>query len=82
MSESNTISSEKIAEIKNEFDFFDADKNGQIDVGEFWELLKILSPKATEAQANEGFSIIDENGDGTIDFDEFLAWWQNNWWEY
>ncbi|XOV78164.1 MAG: EF-hand domain-containing protein [Aestuariibacter sp.] len=82
MSQNNTLTSEKVAEIKKEFDFFDNDKNGEIDLGEFWELLKILSPKATEEQATEGFGIIDENSDGSIDFDEFLSWWQNNWWEY
>lgn len=82
MSDVKNLDQAKIDEIRKEFDFFDSDHNGQIDQGEFWELLKILSPNAKESQAAEGFSLIDENSDGVIDFDEFLAWWQNSWWEY
>ena len=82
MSDTKNIDQEKINQIREEFDFFDSDKNGQIDFTEFFELLKVISPKAKESQAKEGFELIDENSDGCIDFDEFLAWWQNNWWEY
>ncbi|MCC2604123.1 EF-hand domain-containing protein [Planctobacterium marinum] len=82
MSDTKEIDQEKINQIREEFDFFDNDKNGEIDFGEFFELLKVISPKAKESQAQEGFALIDENGDGSIDFDEFLAWWQDNWWEY
>ena len=35
----------KVAEIRKEFDYFDRDKNGQIDMPEFIELLTILSVK-------------------------------------
>ncbi|MBE1301114.1 MAG: EF-hand domain-containing protein [Alteromonadaceae bacterium] len=82
MSDTKDLDQERIAQIREEFDYFDKDKNGDIDQGEFWELLKILSPKASEEQAAEGFSLIDENSDGVINFEEFLAWWQSNWWEY
>ncbi len=82
MSAKKQLEAKEIAQIREEFDFFDKDKNGEIDQKEFWELLKIISPKATEEQAYEGFDIIDENDDGVINFDEFLAWWQSNWWEY
>lgn len=72
----------KIAEVRKEFEFFDKDKNGQIDLQEFIELLTVLSPKTKASHVKEGFSIIDENDDGFIDFEEFLAWWQEAWWEY
>jgi calmodulin len=29
-----------------------------------------------------GFGLIDKNNDGSIDFEEFLEWWQQSWWEY
>ena len=73
---------EQIAEVKNNFDFFDRDGNGEIDVDEFEKLLQVLSPDATAEQAKRGFAIIDENDDGHIDFDEFLEWWQTCWWEF
>ncbi|GAA0344831.1 hypothetical protein GCM10009092_06620 [Bowmanella denitrificans] len=72
----------QIAEVRKEFDFFDNDHNGMIDLGEFIELLTVLSPKTKVKVVEEAFSLIDENADGHIDFDEFLAWWQQGWWEY
>lgn len=86
MSEQNAskedLSPEKIAEIRKEFDYFDSDHNGQIDLREFIEMLTILSPKTKASQVQDGFNLIDNNGDGYIDFEEFLAWWQECWWEY
>ena len=72
----------KVAEARKEFDFFDQDNNGQIDLREFIELLTVLSPKTKASHVKEGFSLIDGNDDGYIDFDEFLEWWQDGWWEY
>lgn len=72
----------KIEEIRNEFEFFDRDKNGQIDLHEFIDLLTVLSPKTKASHVKEGFAIIDQNNDGYIDFEEFLEWWQEAWWEY
>ncbi len=72
----------QINDIKKNFEFFDRDSNGEIDLEEFTELLKVLSPKSTKEQAEKGFEIIDGNGDQHIDFDEFLSWWQSCWWEY
>jgi calmodulin len=76
------LSPEKIAEILKEFDYFDNDNNGQIDLREFIEMLTILSPKTKANHVQEGFNMIDDNGDGFIDFEEFLEWWQDCWWEY
>lgn len=82
MSETKTLTTEQVGKIKEDFQFFDNDNNGRIDEEEFFELLKVLSPKVKPHQAQEGFKLIDENGDGVVDFDEFLSWWQNCWWEY
>lgn len=76
------LSTDKIAQIKDDFGFFDRDGNGQIDLAEFIELLTVLSPKTKVKSVEEGFKLIDKNEDGFIDFDEFLAWWQEGWWEY
>lgn len=82
MSEQAPIDESKVAEIRKEFDFFDRDGNGQIELKEFIELLTVLSPKTKASHVQEGFSIIDDNNDGYIDFDEFLKWWIEGWWEY
>ena len=69
-------------EIKENFQFFDRDSNNQIDLEEFTKLLRVLSPTATLEQAAKGFAIIDENKNESIDFNEFLNWWEICWWEY
>lgn len=76
------LSQEKIEEVRQNFNFFDRDSNGFIEVKEFIELLKTISPATTEAQAVSGFELVDENNDGLIEFDEFLTWWQTVWYEF
>jgi calmodulin len=82
MSEKTVLTPEKIAEIRKEFDYFDTNRNGEIDLPEFIELLTILSPKTKASHVEEGFALIDKNQDGVIDFAEFSEWWQQSWWEY
>jgi Ca2+-binding EF-hand superfamily protein len=82
MSEEQKLSAEKIEQIREEFAFFDQDGNGQIDMGEFIELLTVLSPKTKTKVVEEAFALIDKNHDGHIEFDEFAEWWQSCWWEY
>ena len=77
-----TLTEQQQAEIRSEFEFFDRDGNGQIDITEFIELLTVLAPKTKASHVDEGFKLIDNNGDGFIDFTEFLQWWQQCWWEY
>lgn len=82
MSEQTPADESKVAEIRKEFEFFDRDNNGQIDLQEFIELLTVISPKTKASHVQEGFSLIDKNADGYIDFEEFLKWWLEGWWEY
>lgn len=82
MTDSKSLDPQKVEEIRKEFEFFDRDNNGQIDLQEFIDLLMVLSPKTKASHVQEGFSLIDANNDGFIDFEEFLTWWQEAWWEY
>ena len=77
-----TLSDAQLAEIKSHFEFFDRDANGRIDLPEFIALLTALAPKTKASHVEEGFKLIDTNNDGYIDFNEFVAWWQDCWWEY
>lgn len=76
------LSEQRVKEIKEHFSFFDRDGNGKIDLDEFSELLKTLSPDSGSKQAHLGFDLIDTDGNGYIEFDEFLTWWKTCWWEY
>jgi len=82
MSDLKEIPQKQLKEIKDNFKFFDRDDNNQIDLGEFAQLLKVISPDTSFEQAEKGFAMVDENGDGHIDFEEFIGWWQTCWWEY
>jgi len=75
-------SQDKLDEIQSNFDFFDDDNNGKIELNEFIKLLNIIEPTSTKQQAEEGFKIIDDDNNGVIDFAEFINWWQSYWWQY
>lgn len=79
---SSKLKQEHLLEIKKNFDFFDEDNNGQIELKEFIKLLKVIEPSSTKEQAEEGFKFIDDDHNGFIDFDEFIAWWESCWWQY
>ena len=82
MSEIRAIPEKQLAELKENFDFFDRDNNGEIDQEEFVKLLQVISPDSTKEQGEKGFAFVDENNDGHIDLEEFIDWWQTCWWEY
>ena len=54
---------------------YDKDGNGEIDLLEFRELVAALGLDLDPAAAEELFDSIDEDEEGTIDYEEFQAWW-------
>ena len=69
---------------KAEFDKFDSSNDGAIDITEFGQMLRSLGPLAalfcktniddiSDAEVAALFKKADKNGDGTINFDEFLT---------
>ena len=72
---------EEIARIRKEFDAFDKDSNGLIDLQEFIAMIAILYPGTNSNYLEGGFALMDQNCDGQIDFQEFLGWWQEEDWE-
>ncbi len=70
-----SLTDEQIAEIQENFDYFDADKNGQIDYKEFLLLINALGGDMTTEEMQVGFGIIDSDHNGSIDIEEFMDWW-------
>lgn len=66
--------------IRQEFDSFDKDSNGLIDLQEFLGMIAVLYPGANASYLEGGFVLMDQNCDGYIDFLEFLEWWQDEDW--
>ena len=61
--------------LKTAFQMFDADGSGKIDSSELGKLLEGEEFKDvyTKEQLQEAISEVDENGDGEIDFEEFMT---------
>lgn len=65
----------KAQEIREIFDHYDRDGNGSIDRGELVKLLRALGSDADDDELAAAFEVLDADGSGDIDFDEFQAWW-------
>lgn len=64
-----------LEELKESFDYNDRNDDGKISLEEFKNMLDELEAYVGDAAARVGFASIDSDGDGAIDFDEFVAWW-------
>lgn len=62
-----------IAEAKSVFDEFDKDKSGEISALELGTALRLLGLNPTEKEIQDLIDEIDKNGNGMIEFDEFMA---------
>ena len=63
----------QVQEFKEALDIFDVDGGGTITAEELGEVMKSLGQKPTRAQLEAMVREIDADGDGAIDFPEFLT---------
>ena len=47
------LSEEKIAKVRSEFEYFDRDNSGELDIHEFRDLFKVIAPEARRAETDE-----------------------------
>ncbi|KAI3843726.1 hypothetical protein MKW98_013662 [Papaver atlanticum] len=70
----STLDEDELANLKDQFDAIDVDKNGSISLEEMKEALaKDLPWKMKETRVIEILQAIDSNTDGLVDFSEFVA---------
>ncbi|KAJ7944167.1 GPCR kinase [Quillaja saponaria] len=70
----STLNEDELADIKDQFDAIDVDKNGSISLEEMRQALaKDLPWKLKESRVLEILQAIDSNTDGLVDFPEFVA---------
>lgn len=67
------IPGDKIEEYKDSFDYFDRDKDGFITIQELKGLLHSLGRKTEEAHVKQYIDELDQNGDGRVDFEEYIG---------
>ncbi len=63
-----------IEELRENFDFYDKDGDGKLGRDEFAGLMETLGMIEPGENPSRGFSAIDTDGSGQIEFDEFVNW--------
>ena len=69
------LTPEQYTELKESFDYNDLNGDGKIEPEEFRRMLEALDVGAGPEEIRLGFAAIDTDGDGGIEFDEFVDWW-------
>ena len=67
------LSEMKIAEFKAAFELFDKDRDGKITTKELGTVMRNLGQNPSESELTEMIAEVDLDGNGTIDFKEFLG---------
>ena len=66
------LSEERITEFKAAFELFDKDRDGAINNKELGTVMRILGQNPSEEELKQMIKEIDLDGNGVIDFNEFL----------
>jgi Ca2+-binding EF-hand superfamily protein len=69
------VNTAELAELRQTYDRFDNDGDGWIVQKEFTLLLQSLDTDLSEDECLLAFEATDEDGDGSISFEEFMKWW-------
>lgn len=64
-------------EVIRAFQTFDKDRNGYLSCAEFKHILVNLGDRFTEAEVEEIFREADLNGDGKLEYREFVEFWKD-----
>ncbi|KAL4238367.1 hypothetical protein ACF0H5_003077 [Mactra antiquata] len=72
------LSSQKIQEYRNAFNIFDKDGNNSISCSELKTVLESLGKHPTDEEIEEMIEAVDENGNGEIEFEEFIELMEND----
>ena len=67
-----TVTEDEVAEIKEEFKEVDVDGNGTVSPEELQKFMKEQGEKIPEGVINVMVAIVDTDGDGKINYEEFL----------
>ena len=67
------LTEDQIAEFREAFALFDKDGDGTISSSELEVILKSLGQSPTEEELQDMINEVDVDGNGTVDFHEFLT---------
>merc|ERR1712226_1049153 len=66
------LSEQELSEYKKAFQLFDKDNNGTITSKELGNVTRSLGDNPTDSELQDMINEVDEDGNGTIDFNEFI----------
>ncbi|XP_074641368.1 neo-calmodulin-like [Tubulanus polymorphus] len=69
----NALSEELIAELKEAFEIYDTNGDGHISKSEIANVMRRMGLLYSDSELDEMLAEIDSDGDGTVDFGEFLS---------
>ena len=69
---SNKLTADQASELQKAFEVMDTNKDGYVTKDELKNLLKGLGEEVTDDVVEEMINIADENGDGKVEFKEFV----------
>lgn len=71
--QADQLTEERLSEFRDAFNLFDRDRNGYIDTKELGAVMKSLQLNANELELKDMINEADADGNGTMDFEEFLS---------
>lgn len=74
----NESPAEAEARARNLFDELDEDGGGTLDAGEISAMAERLGAPLRKRELKEAMELMDEDGSGEVDIEEFLLWWQDS----
>jgi calmodulin len=72
------LTDDELEEIREIFSHYDRNGNGVIDRSELGSLFRALDEDMSDEEIEAGMQAIDDNGNGQVEFEEFLAWWASD----
>ncbi len=72
MSLIDKLSKEQIADFREAFSLFDHDENGSISAAELGQVLKALGQNPSKNELSDMINEVDVDGNGTVEFAEFV----------
>ncbi|XP_018901252.2 uncharacterized protein [Bemisia tabaci] len=66
------LAEDQVAEFKEAFMLFDKDEDGKITIAELGVVMRSLGQRPTETELRDMVNEVDQDGNGTIEFNEFL----------
>ena len=67
------LSEEQMAELQEAFNVFDIDSADTITTRKLFRVMRALGQNPTEAEVQDLINAVDDDGNGTIEFEEFVA---------